>query len=84
MLGIEAPGRGPSERAPARCFGANDRPDRSLRPAAAGTWGGVKFAVVPVPVMGGPAVGSLARLGVEAGDRGRGPAPAALPPGQLN
>ena len=43
------------------------------------TCGGVKSTVVPVPVMGGPAVGSPARLGVEASARGRGPAPAALP-----
>jgi hypothetical protein len=77
-------GRGPYERDPAHRFCAHDRPDRSLRPAEARTWGGVKFAVVPIPVMGGPAVGSLARLGVEAGDRGRGSAPATLPPGQLN
>jgi hypothetical protein len=39
---------------------------------------------VPVPAMGGPAVGSPARLGVEAGDRGRGSAPTTLPPGSLN
>jgi hypothetical protein len=84
MLGIEAAGRGPCERDPARRFCANGRPDRCHRPAEARTCGGVKFAVVPVPVMGGPAVGSLAHLGVEAGDRGRGSAPAALPPGQLN
>jgi len=84
MLGIEAPGRGPCERTPARCFCARDRPDRSPRPAAAGTCGGVKIAVVPVPAMGGPVVGSLARLGVEAGDRGRGSAPTTLPPGSLN
>ena len=72
-------GRGPYERDPAHRFCANGRPDRSPRPAAARTCGGVKSTVVPVPAMGGPAVGSLARLGVEAGDRRWGLAPAALP-----
>jgi hypothetical protein len=67
------PGLGSSERAPARCFGAIDRPDCSHRPAAARTCSGVKFAIVPVPVIGGPVMGLLARLGVEAAIGGGAP-----------